>query len=281
MDDMNTISKAGFGLLKFVRAVLKYCDTYREVKPKQDRVEFLQNDLEEKAKVLEYLRIEVESLEAELGKLNTKYEHSLALRQKYSVELEISEKRLNAADRLVIGLMSEKERWMEELKRLGDDKDNIVGTCLLSASFMAYAGTFSWDFRKVMINDWLQDLTDRHVPVTTHYRVDTNLSNDVEISAWSSEGLPPDELSIQNGILTTRASRFPLCIDPQQQALTWIKKREAHNNMKTLSFNDKDFLKQLEMAMKYGTPVLFEDVDDYIDPVIGNVLEKNFTVQSG
>lgn len=281
MDDMNTISKAGFGLLKFVRAVLKYCDTYREVKPKQDRVEFLQNDLEEKAKVLEYLRIEVESLEAELGKLNTKYEHSLALRQKYSVELEISEKRLNAADRLVIGLMSEKERWMEELKRLGDDKDNIVGTCLLSASFMAYAGTFSWDFRKVMINDWLQDLTDRHVPVATHYRVDTNLSNDVEISAWSSEGLPPDELSIQNGILTTRASRFPLCIDPQQQALTWIKKREAHNNMKTLSFNDKDFLKQLEMAMKYGTPVLFEDVDDYIDPVIGNVLEKNFTVQSG
>lgn len=46
---------------------------------------------------------------------------------------------------------------------------------------------------------------------------------------WDSEGLPPDELSVQNGILTTRGSRFPLCIDPQQQALNWIKKREGKN----------------------------------------------------
>lgn len=95
------------------------------------------------------------------------------------------------------------------------------------------------------------------------------------ICSWSSEGLPPDELSIQNGILTTRASRFPLCIDPQQQALAWIMKRESTNNLKILTFSDSDFLKQLEMAIMYGMPVLFQDVDDYIDPVIDNVLEKN------
>lgn len=41
------------------------------------------------------------------------------------------------------------------------------------------------------------------------------------------------------------------------------------------SFNDPDFLKQLEMAIKFGMPFLFQDVDEYIDPVIDNVLEKN------
>lgn len=41
------------------------------------------------------------------------------------------------------------------------------------------------------------------------------------------------------------------------------------------SFNDPDFLRQLEMAIKYGFPFLFQDVDEYIDPVIDNVLLKN------
>lgn len=54
----------------------------------------------------------------------------------------------------------------------------------------------------------------------------------ISLLRWTSEGLPPDELSIQNGILTTRASRFPLCIDPQQQALNWIKKKEEGKNLK-------------------------------------------------
>jgi len=41
------------------------------------------------------------------------------------------------------------------------------------------------------------------------------------------------------------------------------------------TFNDPDFLKQLELAVKYGFPFLFQDVDEYIDPIIDNVLEKN------
>ena len=49
-----------------------------------------------------------------------------------------------------------------------------------------------------------------------------------------------------------------------------------------MTFNDPDFLKQLELAIKYGFPILFKDVDEYIDPVIDNVLDKNIKgIQNG
>ena len=35
------------------------------------------------------------------------------------------------------------------------------------------------------------------------------------------------------------------------------------------------------MAIKYGFPFLFVDVDEYIDPVVNNVLEKNIKGQQG
>lgn len=173
-------------------------------------------------------------------------------------------------------MSSEKKRWSEDLSYLHDEKDKNPGTCLISSSFLAYTAAFSWEFRKDMIyKDWLKDIIEQKIPISLPFRIDAVLSNDVEISGWTCEGLPPDELSIQNGILTMRASRFPLCIDPQEQALAWIKRREAENNLKILTFNDSDFIKQLEMAIMYGLPVLFQDVDDYVDPIIDNVLEKD------
>ena len=36
---------------------------------------------------------------------------------------------------------------------------------------------------------------------------DRRLTSEVQVTQWASEGLPPDDLSLQNGILTVRASK--------------------------------------------------------------------------
>lgn len=124
-------------------------------------------------------------------------------------------------------------RWKEELEELKQKRVRLLGDCLLSSSFLSYLGAFSWDFRyQMQFEDWLSDVTQREIPLSKPFKLETLLTNDVEISKWTSESLPPDELSIQNGILTTNSSRYPLCIDPQQQALNWIRKKEEKNNLK-------------------------------------------------
>jgi dynein heavy chain len=162
---------------------------------------------------------------------------------------------------------------LEELKQ---KRIRLLGDCLVSAAFLSYVGAFSWDFRHEMLqNNWQVDVMEKKIPLSQPFKLENMLTNDVEISKWTSESLPPDELSIQNGILTSQATRYPLCIDPQQQAFNWIKKKEEKNNLRISTFNNSDFLKQLELAIKFGYPFMFKDVDEYIDPVIDSVLDRN------
>lgn len=63
-----------------------------------------------------------------------------------------------------------------------------------------------------------------------------------------------------------------LTIKDRKATLKWLL---SLLTLQVVTFNDPDFLKQLELAIKYGFPILFKDVDEYIDPVIDNVLDKN------
>ncbi|KAI8122976.1 axonemal, Dynein heavy chain 10 [Lucilia cuprina] len=282
LDEMEKISVAGAGLLKFVRAVIGFYEVYKEVKPKKERVDFLVQEQEQQIKLLNHLNNEITKLEAQLDSLNHRYAESMKQMKVLTEMMQQAERRLIASDKLISGLSSERVRWSLDFDNYGHQLVVIVGQCLLCASFLAYTGAFSWEYRKTMMfDDWLEDIKYNKIPIQIPFRIDENLTTDIEVSTWSSEGLPPDDLSVQNGVLTVRSSRFPLCIDPQLQAWTWIKRKEQKNNLKILSFNDSDFLKQLEMSIMYGIPVLFEDVDDYIDPVIDNVLQKNIQIASG
>ena len=276
VESVANISKAGGGLLKWVYAIVNYHGVAKTVNPKRQAVANAEKALRQAQKDLAKIKKDVVELEELLRDLGEKYETGTAEESELTAKAETMERQLIAASQLISGLGSERERWTRDIGALHETRVMLIGDCLLAAAFLSYTGAFNFDFRKkLMISTWEVDLRDKKVPVTAHYRVETLLTSEVETAKWASEGLPPDELSIQNGILTTRASRYPLCIDPQQQAVTWIKRREAKSNLKVCTFNDPDFLKHLEIAVNLGFSFLFEGVDEYIDPIIDPVLEKN------
>lgn len=79
--------------------------------------------------------------------------------------------------------MSEKKRWAIDLERLHVSHKESIGTCLIAASFLAYTGAFSFEFRRMMVfDDWLTEVQDKQIPICLPFKIDTVLSNDVEIS---------------------------------------------------------------------------------------------------
>ena len=86
---------------------------------------------------------------------------------------------------------------------------------------------------------------------------------------------------MQNGILVTRSIRYPLLIDPQAQALGWIRSRERQNvpAWQCTTLNDPKLRDKLEYCMGDGKALIIVQVEEEIDPILDPVLERQVVVK--
>merc|ERR1712048_1393539 len=79
---------------------------------------------------------------------------------------------------------------------------------------------------KLNTESFMAEVQRRKLPASESIDLVGFLVDEGTIGEWTLQGLPNDDLSVQNAIMVTRSSRYPLMIDPQGQALQWIKNRE-------------------------------------------------------
>ena len=77
------------------------------------------------------------------------------------------------------------------------------------------------------------------------------------------------------------ARRWPLMIDPQGQANKWVRNMEKSKNLQVIKLTDANYLRALENAIQFGTPVLLENVGEELDPSLESLLQKQLFKQGG
>lgn len=71
-------------------------------------------------------------------------------------DVELCQKKLERATKLIGGLGGEKTRWVEVAGKLAAAFTNLTGDVLLTAGFIAYLGPYQSTYRERAINLWIK-----------------------------------------------------------------------------------------------------------------------------
>lgn len=67
-------------------------------------------------------------------------------------------------------------RWVIDLENQFILKNQIIGNCLLNASFLIYGGPFSLEYRKkIIFDDWYTNIINLKIPVDTNFKLENEL----------------------------------------------------------------------------------------------------------
>ncbi len=92
--------------------------------------------------------------------------------------------------------------------------------------------------------------------------------------------LPDDNLAIENAIILANYNRYPLIIDPAGQCTEYLLNFYAGKKIMKSSFADDSFIKHLETALRFGLPILIQDVER-VEPVLNSVLNREIQKTGG
>ncbi|KXZ54227.1 hypothetical protein GPECTOR_5g319 [Gonium pectorale] len=280
-DAISKVSKACTSICMWVRAMYVYHNVALSVAPKRAALTAAQDQLSATMEALRAAQSKLHSVEDKIAALEMQYEEATAKKASLAQQVLRCTVQLQRADKLIGGLGGERVRWQATVDQLTHDLVNVVGDVVVSAATIAYSGPFTPLYRAGLVAEWSGFLREAGVPATPNATMLTTLQDPVKVRSWTIAGLPTDTLSIENGIIVSRARRWPLMIDPQGQANRWIKNMERDNGLDIIKLSDRDFLRTLENGVRFGRAVLLENIGEALDAALEPLLLKQTFKQGG
>ncbi|XP_018342049.1 PREDICTED: dynein heavy chain 2, axonemal [Trachymyrmex septentrionalis] len=270
------VSAAAKSLCTWVIAMENYGKLYRIVAPKREKLQIALELLRQKEMALKEAMQQLQNIREQLERLQQMYDAKMKEKEDLISLAELLKLKLERAGMLVDRLSDERILWENTIASLTESFDLLPGDCLISTGFVSYLGPFVSNYRQELISIWSKEVYNREIPTSPNLDVKEFLVDPSTIREWNIQGLPFDGFSTENAIIVTKGTRWPLVIDPQCQAVKWIKNMEAKNSLKVIDFGQADFMRVLERAIQFGHPVLLENIAETLDPDLNPILQKAF-----
>ncbi|KAJ1659203.1 dynein heavy chain [Dispira simplex] len=279
-ETVNRASRACGPLVKWVVAQVNYSEILERVGPLRNEVRELESSAEETRLSAANMEQMVDELEQSIARYKEEYALLISETQAIKTEMERVKSKVERSVTLLASLSSEKERWESASQTFEVQMGTIAGDVLLSSAFLAYGGYFDQQYRETLFSRWSSHLLRAAIQFKHEISIPEYLSTADERLTWQANALPADDLCIENAIMLNRFNRYPLIIDPSGQAATFLANQYKDRKITVTSFLDASFLKNLESALRFGNPLLIQDVEN-LDPILNPVLNKELRRTGG
>ena len=280
--DINKITSAykEVGLIaNWIESTVMCAEITNQMEPMKKEIRDLNAKKEVIEKEFEDIKKEKEYLEKSIIELKKNYDQSMIESNNIKSEMEQVKQKVERSEKLLSNLTSEKERWSQQMEEFKNNINNLLGDTFLSSSFLAYIGFYDAFYRKYLREKGKLILQENNI-IYSHELDEVDwLTKPNDKVEWQKCSLPSDNICTENATILQRFNRYPLIIDPAGQATEFIKLYYS-KKLQTTSFTDKNFLKTLESALRFGYPILVQDVEK-IDPIMNSLLNKEIHRQGG
>ncbi|BHF62050.1 Cytoplasmic dynein 1 heavy chain 1 [Sparganum proliferum] len=272
-EKVNRASSACGPMVKWVIAQISYADILKKVEPLRNELKALEEAAGVNEKKAEDVETTIAALEKSIARYKDEYAVLISQAQSIKADLASVEAKVERSVALIKSLSSERTRWEAGSETFRSQMATIIGDCLLSSAFMAYGGYFDQSLRLSLLSTWAIHLKAADIQFRADLARVEYLSNPDERLRWQANALPNDELCVENAIILRRFNRYPLIIDPSGQATEFLLNEYKGKKIAKTSFLDDAFRKTLESSLRFGTPLLVQDVESY-DPILNPVLNR-------
>lgn len=145
---------------------------------------------------------ELTKVDDRVAALRKTFEETTTEAAKLKIELEKAEETMSSAQNLVGKLEGEYHRWNNQVSELQKQLDQLPKLCLLSAAFVTYLSSKPEDERNQFLKFWMDKIK------IEKFDLRRFLCTESELLTWKAEGLPSDQLSVENSIVILEVTRF-------------------------------------------------------------------------
>uniref|UniRef100_A0A671UTR1 Cytoplasmic dynein 2 heavy chain 1 n=1 Tax=Sparus aurata TaxID=8175 RepID=A0A671UTR1_SPAAU len=266
-------SAAAAPLAAWVKANVQYSHVRERIEPLEREQAGLMENLRKTESRKNKLEDQLNSVGAKVNELKEKFQCHTTEAAKLEAEVTKAQDTITAAQQLISQLDGEHTRWNTQvMSEIKNELDTLPMQAMLAAAFITYLSAAPEDRRRYCLETWMTQSG------LQKFDLRSFLCSESEQLIWKSQGLPSDDLSMENALVILQSVACPFLIDPSSRATEWLRTHLSHQRLEVINQQDNNFMTSLELAVRFGKTLIIQEMDG-VEPVLYPLLRRDLIAQ--